>query len=201
MQIYIRYDLPDGAQVCAKFSSANGNGECPDDCAEQHEEDEPDDFSYSHNFEHLPPLILTCVLPQSYPSKDPPYFTVTANWMDGPNVSKLCEMLDTIWAELPGQEVVYQWVEWIRGSSLPHLGFDSKITLGPDISTHEGDQRAISRSLSLEFVIPSMLSYSSSKCYQVFLEDLHTCTICLNQSKGKPFFLFFVFCLVVPKLN
>ncbi|KAK1685123.1 hypothetical protein QYE76_045971 [Lolium multiflorum] len=107
--------------------------------------------------------------------------------MDGPNVSQLCEMLDTVWGELPGEEVVYRWVEWIHTSSLPHLGFDNKITLGPDIPTHKGDNRAISRSLSLESVIPSMLSYSSKKCYQVFLEDLHMCMICLNQSKGSNF--------------
>ncbi|KAM0877833.1 hypothetical protein ACQ4PT_035225 [Festuca glaucescens] len=190
-QIYIRYELHDGAEVCARFSPLNRIGEdrgCPDDdCIEQHEEDERDDFSYSCNFEHLPPLILTCLLPQSYPSKEPPYFTVTAKWMNGPNVSQLCEMLDTIWAELPGEEVVYRWVEWIHSSSLPQLGFDNKITLGPDIPSHKGDSRAISRSLSLESVIPSMLSYSSRKCYQVFLEDLHMCMICLNQSKGSNF--------------
>uniref|UniRef100_A0ACD5UT38 Uncharacterized protein n=2 Tax=Avena sativa TaxID=4498 RepID=A0ACD5UT38_AVESA len=189
-QIYIRYDLHDGAEVCAKFDSANGNGECPDDdCTEQHE-DKQHDLSYSCNIQHLPPLILTCVLPQSYPSKEPPYFTVTAKWMDGPSVLKLCEMLDTIWAELPGQEIVYQWVEWIRNSSLPHLGFGKKITLGYDISAHKGDNRAISRSLSLESVIPWMLSYSSKKCYQVFLEDLHMCMICLSQSKGSNFIKF-----------
>lgn len=200
LQIYIRYDLQDGTEVCAKFTSDNEHGkdeDCLDDSTEQHE-DEPGDFSYSCSFEHLPPLVLTCVFPRSYPSKDPPHFVLTAKWMDGPNVSRLCEMLDTIWAELPGQEVVYQWVEWIRGSSLPHLGFDSKITLGPDIPTHKGDNRAISRSLTLESVIPSMLSYSSRKCYQVFLEDLHMCMICLNQTKGKPFLLFC--CAIVSKL-
>ncbi|XP_051219385.1 uncharacterized protein [Lolium perenne] len=190
-QIYIRYELQNGAEVCARFSPVNRIGEdrgCPDDdCIEQHEEAEPNDFSYSCNFEHLPPLILTCLLPRSYPSKEPPYFAITSKWMDGPNVSQLCEMLDTIWAELPGEEVVYRWVEWIHTSSLPHLGFDNKITLGPDIPTHKGDNRAISRSLSLESVVPSMLSYSSKKCYQVFLEDLHMCMICLNQSKGSNF--------------
>jgi E3 ubiquitin-protein ligase RNF14 len=130
---------------------------------------------------------LTCLLPQSYPSKEPPYFTITVKWMDGPNVSQLCQMLDTIWEELPGEEVVYRWVEWIRSSSLPHLGFNKRVTLGPDIPMHKGDNRAISRSLSLESVIPSMLSYSSKKCYQLFLEDLHVCMICLNQTKGKLF--------------
>ncbi|KAF7003515.1 hypothetical protein CFC21_018816 [Triticum aestivum] len=187
-QIYIHYDLHDGAEVCAKLSSASGNRKdgCPNDCTEEHD-DEPDEFSYTCNFEHLPPLILTCLLPKSYPSKDPPYFNVTAKWMDGHNVSQLCEMLDTIWAELPGQEVVYQWVEWIRNSSLSYLLFDGKITLGSDCPTHKGDNRAISRNLSLESVIPSMLNYSSKKQYEAFLENLHTCRICLNQSKGSNF--------------
>jgi E3 ubiquitin-protein ligase RNF14 len=185
--------------VCAKLSSAKKKtkcGACPDDDATKEHNVGSDEFSYTCNFEYLPPLILTCLFPKSYPSKEPPYFTVTSKWMDEPNVSQLCEMLDTIWAELPGEEVVYRWVEWIHTSSLPHLGFDNKITLGPDIPTHTGDSRAISRSLSLEAVIPSMLSYSSKKCYQVFLEDLHMSVICLNHSKGKlfSFLTSFLFC-------
>ncbi|KAF7003519.1 hypothetical protein CFC21_018820 [Triticum aestivum] len=32
-----------------------------------------------------------------------------------------------------------------------------------------------------------MFSYSSRKCHQVFLEDLHMCMICLNQTKGSNF--------------
>jgi E3 ubiquitin-protein ligase RNF14 len=187
-QIYIRYDLPDGAEVRAKLSSATENlegEECPDDGTE----DNGNEFSYIYNVEYLPPLILTCLLPRSYPSKDPPYFTITARWMDGPNVTQLCEMLDTIWAELPEQEVIYRWVEWVQNSSLAYLWCDGKVTLGPDVPMQRADNCAISRSLPLKSVIPSMLSYSSKKRYQAFLEDLHMCMICLNQSKGKPFFL------------
>lgn len=186
-QIYIRYDLHDGAKVCAQLSSANGNskdGGCPDDGSEQNG---PDKFSYTCNFQYLPPLVLTCLLSKSYPRKEPPYFIVTAKWMDGPNVSQLCGMLDTIWAELPGQEVVYQWVEWIRSSSLLHLWFDGKIMLGQYIPRHKEDTRAISRSVPLESTIPSMFSYASKKSYQVFLEDIHMCMICLNQTKGSNF--------------
>jgi E3 ubiquitin-protein ligase RNF14 len=131
LQVYIRYDLHDGTGVCAKLSSANEKpkyGGCADD-AEEHDVG-PDEFSYTCNLEYLPPLILTCLLPKSYPSKEPPYFTVTAKWMDERNVSQLCEMLDTIWAEMTGQEVVYQWVEWIQNSSLLHLWFDGNIMLG-----------------------------------------------------------------------
>jgi len=107
--------------------------------------------------------------------------------MDAPQVSQLCDMLDTIWAELKGQEVVYQWVEWLHDSLRSHLWFDGKITLGTDNVTHHRYNHAISRTNSLESVIPLMMSYSSKKHYQAFLEDLHMCIICLNQSKGMFF--------------
>ncbi|CAN6276786.1 unnamed protein product [Urochloa humidicola] len=186
-QIYIHYDVADGIDVRANLSSANvcskGEG-CSNGTGHG---DGSDLLSYKCNFEYLLPLILTCLLPWSYPNKDPPYFTVTVKWMDVPQVSQLCEMLDTIWAELKGQEVVYQWVEWLRDSSRSHLWFDGKLTLGPDTVTHNGDNRAISRTNSLESVIPLMMSYSSNKHYQAFLEDVHMCMICLNQSKGSNF--------------
>ncbi|KAL6652118.1 hypothetical protein ACP70R_011043 [Stipagrostis hirtigluma subsp. patula] len=182
-QIKIRYDVADGTGVCANLSSASV---CSKDegCSDGiRHGDGLDVFSYNCNLDYLPPLILTCLLPRSYPSKDPPFFTVSAKWMDGPQVSQLCEMLDTIWAELPGQEVVYQWVEWLRNSSRSHLWFDGKMTLGPDPVAYNGDNRAISRTNSLESVIPLILTYSSKKRYQAFLDNIHTCNICLNQSK------------------
>ncbi|CAL5015130.1 unnamed protein product [Urochloa decumbens] len=186
-QIYIRYDVADGVEVCAKLSAPNASTSDVG-CFDGSEHDSgPDEFSYTCNFEYLPPLILTCLLPKSYPSKDPPSFAVTAKWMDGPYVSQLCEMLDTIWTELPGQEVVYQWVEWLRNTSRPYLWIDGSMTLGPDIATDNTDSRAIPRTKPLESVIPLMLSYSSKKRYQAFLEDLHMCMICLNQTKGSNF--------------
>ncbi|CAN6276785.1 unnamed protein product [Urochloa humidicola] len=186
-QIYIHYDVADGVEVCAKLSAPNASTSDVG-CFDGSEHDSgPDEFSYTCNFEYLPPLILTCLLPKSYPSKDPPSFAVTAKWMDGPYVSQLCEMLDTIWTELPGQEVVYQWVEWLRNTSRPYLWIDVSMTLGPDIASHNTDSRAIPRTKSLESIIPLMLSYSSKKRYQAFLEDLHMCMICLNQTKGSNF--------------
>lgn len=177
--------MADGVEVCAKLLAPNSS---TTGCFYGSQYDHgPDEFSYNCKLEYLPPLILTCLLPKSYPSKDPPTFAVTARWMDGPYVSQLCEMLDTIWAELPGQEVMYQWVEWLRNTSRSYLWMDGNITLGTDIATYDTDNRAIPRTKSLESVIPLMLSYSSKKCYQAFLEDLHMCMICLNQTKGKLF--------------
>lgn len=131
--------MVDGIEICAKLSSANVCSQdegCSDGTGHV---DGSDTFSYKCNFEYLPPLILTCLLLRSYPHKDPPYFTVTVKWMDVPQVSRLCEMLDTIWAELKGQEVVYQWVECLR--DLSRLWFDGKITLEPDMENHNRDNR------------------------------------------------------------
>lgn len=186
-QIYIRYDVSDGIEVCAKISSANVFAK-DDGCSDgTGHNDGSEVFYYKCNFECLPPLVLTCLLPPPYPSEDSPYFTITVKWMDVPQVSQLCEMLDNIWLELEGQEVVYQWVEWLRDSSRSHLWFDGKMTLGPDIVILNRDNRAVSRTNSLESVIPLMMTYSSKKSYQAFLEDLHMCMICLNQSKGMFF--------------
>ncbi|TVU15933.1 hypothetical protein EJB05_39477, partial [Eragrostis curvula] len=186
-QIYIRYDVADGIELCAKLSSANVCATDPGCSDGTGHGDKSEEFFYTCNFECLPPLILTCLLPLSYPSKDPPYFVVTAKWMDGPYVSQLCKMLDTIWAELAGQEVIYQWVDWLQNLSRSYIWVDGNMTLGPDVVTYNGDNRAISRTNSLESIIPLMLRYSSSKSYQAFLDDLHMCMICLNQGKGSNF--------------
>ncbi|KAJ1272557.1 hypothetical protein BS78_06G211400 [Paspalum vaginatum] len=186
-QIYIHYDVGDGIEVCAKLSEPNASPRDVGCCDGSGHDHRPDEFSYNCKFEYLPPLILTCLLPWSYPSKDPPSFAVTVKWMDGPYVSQLCEMLDTIWAELPGQEVVYQWVEWLRNSSRSFIWIDGNMTLGPDIVTYNTDNRAISRTNSLESVIPLMLRYNSKKREQAFLEDVHLCMICLTQTKGSNF--------------
>uniref|UniRef100_A0A0A9D4H6 RWD domain-containing protein n=1 Tax=Arundo donax TaxID=35708 RepID=A0A0A9D4H6_ARUDO len=184
-QIYIRYDVADGVELCAKLSSANvcANEEgCSDGTGHG---DGPDEFSYTCNFEYLPPMVLTCLLPRSYPGKDPQCFVVTAKWMDGPYVSQFCEMLDSIWAELPGQEVVYRWVEWLRNLSSSYLWFDGNMTLGPDIVTHSGDNRAISRTNSLESIIPLMVSYSSKKHHQAFLMISICARYALTRAKAQ----------------
>jgi E3 ubiquitin-protein ligase RNF14 len=191
-QVCIRYDLPDGVEVDAKFPSASASPRDVGCC------DGPDEFSYTCNLEHLPPLILACLLPRSYPSREPPCFVVTAKWVDGPHVSQLCEMLDNIWAEFPGQEVIYQWIEWLRNYSMSYIWPDGRLMLGPDTVTCNGDDRAISRTLSLEFIIPLMLSYRNKKQFKSFLDDLQMCMICLNQSKGNKDYIFsFLFCCTV----
>lgn len=135
LQIHIHIETQGEVSITAKLNSS-GDFET--------KRDNSDDFSYSFEVQYLPPILLTCILPKSYPSHLPPYFTISVQWLGSSRISNLCSMLDTIWREQLGQEVMYQWVEWLQISSLSHLGFDKAIMLGPYGIRHAGDRRGVS---------------------------------------------------------
>ncbi|XP_050231254.1 uncharacterized protein LOC126680224 [Mercurialis annua] len=145
------------------------------------------DYSYSLKLQYLPPIVLSCLLPKSYPSHLSPYFTISVQWLDSIRISKLCSMLDVIWADQPGQEVIYQWVEWLQTSSLSCLGAEQEITLGPYGTLNSEDIRAISESVSPEVDIPSLRNYSDEQCHETFRQNLHECLICYGEYAGYDF--------------
>lgn len=104
-------------------------------------------------------------------------------------------MLDSIWTEQPGQEVLYQWTDWLQNSSVSYLGFDNEIVLGPYGVTSSRDKRAVSGSRSPDVDIPYIRSYDDEKRRESFLESLHECCICFSESAGKTkkdLFVFFI---------
>lgn len=94
-------------------------------------------------------------------------------------------MLDSIWKEQLGQEIIYLWVEWLQSSSLSHLGFDEVITLGPYGTDHTEDKRAISGCVSHDVDIPFMKSYNDEQCHENFRKNFHDCCICFNEYAGN----------------
>ncbi|WOG92849.1 hypothetical protein DCAR_0312126 [Daucus carota subsp. sativus] len=149
--------------------------------------DDTPEFSYSFKVQYLPPIVLTCLFPRSYPSHLPPYYTMSVQWLDSSKISSLCCMLDSIWNEQPGQEIIYQWVEWLQSSSLPYLGFDEEVILGPYDIIHIGDKRAISASVSPDVDIPSLKSYNDEQCHVNFVKNFHECHICYSEYPGVDF--------------
>ncbi|KAI3859468.1 hypothetical protein MKW92_027237 [Papaver armeniacum] len=139
--------------------------------------------------QYLPPIVLTCLLPNGYPSHCAPFFTISVQWLDAMRISSLCQMLDRIWTDQSGKEIVYPWVDWLHNSSLSHLEFDNnRIPFGKAADNiAAGDRRAISESVSLDADIRSILNYNDDKLNEGFCQNLHECCICLSDHPGTSF--------------
>ncbi|XP_078163076.1 NDR1/HIN1-like 8 isoform X1 [Carex rostrata] len=189
-QIFVHCEVPDGITVSAKFHSAGTSNikgmQTEAEVASSSSYDEG--FLYSFKVTYLPPIILTIVLPKSYPSHHSPYFTISTQWLDKSRILSLCAMLDTIWRDQPGQEVVFQWTEWLHGSALSHLGFAEEVALwGPNDNMVLTDYRAISENVVPERVIPFLMGYNEKKCHEAFLSNIHQCLICFSEYLGSEF--------------
>ncbi|KAJ8773953.1 hypothetical protein K2173_009384 [Erythroxylum novogranatense] len=176
-QLHIHIEAPGAFTVTAKLTSF----------ADQVDHEYLDDFSYSFSVQYLPPIVLTCLLPKSYPSHLPPCFTISVQWLDSNRISNLCSMLDSIWKDQAGMEIIYQWAEWLQNSSLSYLRVNREITLGPYDLKKSGDIRAISGIVSPDIDVPSLRSYNEEQCHENFQNSLHECCICYNEYAGTDF--------------
>ncbi|KAI3923752.1 hypothetical protein MKW98_011382 [Papaver atlanticum] len=188
-QINIHIEVPDKLVMSTKISSLCGEAESAGVGSEAMAiADNSNGFFYSFKVQYLPPIVLTCLLPKAYPSHSAPFFTISALWLDVMRISSLCQMLDTIWTEQSGQEIVYPWVDWLQNSSLSYLEFDNIIPLDSfEKADNAGDRRAISESVSPNVDIPSILNYNDDKCNEKFCQNLHQCCICLSEYAGTKF--------------
>ncbi|EMS65072.1 E3 ubiquitin-protein ligase RNF14 [Triticum urartu] len=168
-QIYVYCEIPDGISVSAELRGV-------------------DDYPTKFSVEHLAPISLTCLMPPSYPSHHSPYFTLAVQWLDSVKISSLCDMLESLWAQQPGQEVVFEWVQWLQSSTLSHLGFDDGIVIRDSDSTMDHvDVRVVGGILSVEDVVQQLISYNEEQCQESFLQGFHVCMICFSEYKGIDF--------------
>ncbi|KAM6588661.1 hypothetical protein CsatA_011266 [Cannabis sativa] len=177
-QVHIDIEVPNGITVTTKLNSSGDLKTSGKDV---------DEFSYSFKVQYLPPVVLTCLLPKSYPSHLPPYFTISVQWLDSIKIANLCSKLDSIWNEQPGQEVLYQWVEWLKYYSLSFMGFDNEIMLGPYGLKHTKDRRVVSGSVSPDIDVPFIRSYNDQRLHESFQRNIHECYICFSEYPGTEF--------------
>uniref|UniRef100_A0ACD5TRB0 Uncharacterized protein n=1 Tax=Avena sativa TaxID=4498 RepID=A0ACD5TRB0_AVESA len=185
-QVHVHIEIPDGIDVSARLSFGAGTL----NYKEAHDGDASDDLFYTFRVEHLPPILLTCLLPSSYPSHQPPFFTMSVEWLDKVMISSLCHMLDMTWEEQHGVEVIYQWVQWLQSSSLSYLGFDNEIVLskGDQTCTEDGgDKRACPDNAPPDVTIPRIIRYNDDTRHEAFLHAIHCCMICFSEFPGVDF--------------
>uniref|UniRef100_A0A0E0CQ37 RBR-type E3 ubiquitin transferase n=1 Tax=Oryza meridionalis TaxID=40149 RepID=A0A0E0CQ37_9ORYZ len=179
-QISLHYQLAGDIRVYLNVCP-NGKTETGAD----NDDDDSDPLLYACSLQHLPPVVLTCLLPRSYPSHRAPYFVVAAKWLDEPEVSSFCSVLDEIWAEQPaGQEVVYRWVDWLSTSSWSCIASDNQMIR---LYSAGGDDRAIGRSCCLDSIIPLIQRYSKERSHEIFARRIHECGVCLSENTGRNF--------------
>ncbi|KAL8266992.1 hypothetical protein R6Q59_004336 [Mikania micrantha] len=177
-QIHIYIETPEVLTISTKLNSSHNLDT---------DTDNSEDFSYSFEVKYIPPIILTCVLPKSYPTHTPPYFSISVQWLDSLKISSLCSMLDSIWEEQHGQEVIYSWAEWLHSSAISYLGFNKEIVLGPYGVNQQGDPRALSGCVSPDVDVPSLKSYNEKQLLEIFLKTLQECCICYGEFAGAEF--------------
>ncbi|XP_074583233.1 uncharacterized protein LOC141839393 isoform X2 [Curcuma longa] len=187
-QIHVLYELPNDIKVSMELHSSTTKVNYGSrSLTGRTETNDSPEFVYTYNVQYLPPLLLTCLLPNSYPSHHPPYFTIMVDWLDSQKIANLCQKMDAIWMEQPGQEIMYQWVDWLQNCSLSYLGFDDGVVLGQCNMPDSKDKRAISGNARPELIISSMIGYDKKKRNQSFLSKLHQCVICFNECAGTSF--------------
>ncbi|XP_047069314.1 E3 ubiquitin-protein ligase RNF14-like [Lolium rigidum] len=187
-QIHVHIEIPDGIDVSARLDYGTGTLNYGEAC----HGDASDDLVYKFRVDHLPPILLTCYLPPSYPSHQPPIFTISTEWLGKVKLSSLCQMLDMIWEEQQGMEVIYQWVQWLQNSCLSHLGFSDEIILSKgDLTCDEDgeDKRACPDDSAPDVIIPRIMRYNDDKRHEAFLHDIHDCMICFSEYPGVDFIM------------
>lgn len=187
LKMSLHVELPENIAITVRLPSTSSKCELGGNNNRSSSKDVPVGNIYTFNAQHLLPIALTCVLPKSYPCLMPPQFMILAYWLDSDSISKLCNSLDNIWAGEPGQVILYKWAEWLRSSSLSHLGFEHEILLDPFNMQSKTDWRAISGFSSPDVDIPRLMQYNDEKINQLFCSTLHLCPICFNEYPGTEF--------------
>lgn len=187
LKMSIHVELPENIAITVRLPSTSSKCELSGNNNRSSSKDVLVGNIYTFNVQYLLPIALTCVLPKSYPCFMPPQFTILAYWLDSDSISKLCNSLDNIWAGESGQVVLYKWAEWLRSSSLSHLGFQHEILLDPFNTQIKTDWRALSGFSSIDVDIPRLMQYNDEKRNQLFCSTLHLCPICFNEYPGTEF--------------
>ncbi|XP_072751461.1 E3 ubiquitin-protein ligase RNF14-like [Anoplolepis gracilipes] len=146
--------------------------------------------------EHLPPIRLYILFPDTYPSQRPPNFCLAIVWLTPWDISFVCQELDKMWKENQGSEILFLWIDFLQNSlfnflriqdsldvSFMHL---TRITPGDRITfrlAHLSDPRAINAILSLDLK-KMLISYNREQHRKQFDSNFHICHICLEKHSG-----------------
>ena len=78
----------------------------------------------AHRLSHLPPLKLRLLLPDGYPTEQPPviYLDSQYSWLPEKKLQELRRAGNTLWGDMGGDQVVFAYIDYLREAA--ENGFD-----------------------------------------------------------------------------
>ena len=78
----------------------------------------------AHRLSHLPPLNLRLLLPDRYPTEQPPiiYLDSQYSWLPEKKLQELRRAGNTLWKDMGGDQVVFAYIDYLR--EVAENGFD-----------------------------------------------------------------------------
>jgi E3 ubiquitin-protein ligase RNF14 len=143
-----------------------------------------EDENQTIEVEHLTPILIDFKFPCTYPSVDPPEFTLSCRWLSSDNLTKLCQKLDELWIENDHQCVLFTWISFLSTEIFDHLNIDTDniiIISETQESNHINDKRAIRRPCSHLL----LKDYDKDQNDLRFQASYFSCKVCFTDKLGK----------------
>lgn len=144
----------------------------------------------------LPPLILNFEFPATYPSTDPPKFTLQSRWLSQAQLNQLCAKLDELWQQNESLPILFTWITFLAddlfsflqipldGQS-PAFPVDCQLkadaSLESSDSTEADDKRAIKLACSRQI----LADYDKDQRKLEFDNSEFVCKVCFSDKKGS----------------
>ncbi|XP_019741369.1 E3 ubiquitin-protein ligase RNF14-like [Hippocampus comes] len=119
----------------------------------------------------LPPLRLNFGLPEDYPSRSPPSFSLSCNWLTHNQLAALGAHLTDLYRATGGDVVLFSWVQFLREDTLAFLNLNSVLVLPNVPSTPYNSQESIHAALSERKSSQTALTSGAENVQTFFLDD------------------------------
>ena len=141
---------------------------------------------------HLPPVTLRFVLPKGYPSQKRPHFFLDAPFLSS-KLPLVAEKLTSIAEEMCGDEVIFEWGEFLKNDLYDFLSLQDGIVIKklssqgsrPCDSTPSYISLNSAKIADPEQILHQCEEYSELRELQLFEETDHHCGICFETRTGE----------------
>lgn len=138
------------------------------------------------NIKHLPPLKVTIRLPEDYPSRVGPKFSLRCKWMSRGQSYRVMGSIRQLWKDNVGFPILYTWLEHLKTETLAISRMEKEMDLTVRQKPKTGGESSKSP-VKRERIEPlacvnAIQAYNIDQEKKTFGKNYHMCEICLTVS-------------------